>query len=198
MELFMQGARDDVERTIGANPHNRYCFTLARKDAEVVGASSVIYLDEAATVLIGFVRATAGLGAGMNTLGAKMLEFGQAAAHETGKTLQSICGEVERPEVMNTLEARVRMRLFRKLDAGVLGAGTSFDYGQPDEKGGYLPLSLVIKPLQGQTQMQPKEVKTLVQSIFASIYDHLPKGVYDAALAKILGSIPSEPLQIVR
>ncbi len=191
------GNEQDV--TIGGSPHNRWCFTLARKGDELVGASSVLYLDDAATVLIGYVRATAGLGgSGMKILGARMLEFGQAAASETGKTLQSICGEVERPDVMNTIEAKARLRLLRSLGAGLLGPGTSFKYYQPQENGSLLPLAIAVYPLQKQTQMRADEVKTLVRAIYASIYDHLPKKVYDAALAKILGSIPKEPLQIVR
>jgi hypothetical protein len=199
MRLFMEGAREDAARTVGGNPNNRYCFTIAWKGDDIVGASSVIYMDEAAAVLIGFVRATAGLGGmGMRILGAKMLEFGQASAQAAGKALQSICGEVERPDTMNTDESRARLRLFRSLGAGVLGRGTSFEYHQPEEDGSLLPLSIAVLPLRNQTQMRPHEVATLVRSIYATIYDHLPKGVYVAALTKILMSIPDKPLQIVR
>jgi hypothetical protein len=198
-EGFMAGAMQDTERTLGGNQHNRYCFSVARKGRELAGASSVIYLDEPATVLIGYVRATAGMGgAGMKILGGKMLEFGQAAARETGKTLQFICGEVERPEVTNTVEAQARLRLFHSMGAGVLGLGTSFEYYEPQENGGLLPLSIAVLPLKNQTQMRPAAVRTLVRSIYAAIYDHIPKGVYEDALGKILGSIPKEPLRIAR
>jgi len=199
MHLFIEGAKDDVARKIGGNPNNRYCFTVARKGDELVGASSVIYLDDAAAVLIGFVRATAGLGgAGMKILGGKMLEFGQASAQATGKTLQSICGEIERPDVTNTLEAKARLRLFRRMGAGMLGLGTSFGYHQPQEDGSLLPLSIAVLPLQNQKQMRPCEAATLVRFIYAAIYDHLPKDVYAGALTKILMSIPDKPLQLVR
>jgi hypothetical protein len=196
---FIEGAREEVARRVGGNPRNRYCFTLARKGKEIVGASSVIYLDDAATVLIGFIRATADLGgAGMKTLGRKMLEFGQAAAKENGKILRSISGEVERPDVMNTFEARARLRLFQSLGAGVLGQGTSFEYCQPEKDGSRLPLAIAVYPLLKQTQMQQDEVKTLVRSIYAAIYGHLPKDVYKTALTRINDSIPDEPLRIVR
>ena len=103
---------------------------------------------------------------------------------------------MERPDVMDTAQAKARQRLFRSMGAGVLGMGTSFDYGQPSENGDFLRLSLVVLPLRNQTQMQPDEVKTLVRSIYAMIYKHIPKSVYDASLGRILGSVPDEPLQI--
>jgi hypothetical protein len=192
----------EAAEIIGGNPHNKWYVNLARKEGKLVGASSLLYLDDAATLFIGYVRATAG----MRGQGLKMLierdgaAFARAAAKDAGNRLRTFSGEMEIPEVVKPAaraEAEERIAKFMRHGWGILGRGTSFSYGQPLEDGGFWPLQLMVKPLEEQKKIDPPGVVTMVRSIYASIYDHLPKGIYDTALKKILDSIPKEPLRIV-
>jgi hypothetical protein len=188
---------------MGGNPHNRCYFNLARNGSEIVGASTLSYIDDAATLFIGFVRATAGMGGqGLTMLidrdGAA---FARDAAKDAGKKLLTFSAEVEKPEEFSGKARAVAERRVEKFLGhgwGILGAGTSFAYAQPAEDGVLWPLNLMVKSLDGRKTMKPEGAATLVRSIFASIYNHLKKEVYDAALGKILQSIPDEPLRIVR
>lgn len=203
VQLFIDGAREDIERTMGGNPHNRWSFILARKGREIVGATAVNYLDDAATMFIGYVRATAGMGG----QGLKMLidhhgaSFARAAAKEAGKELRTFSGEMEIPETLLGKAQRLakeRIEKFMNHEWGILGAGTSFTYGEPQENGDFEPLHLMVRSLEGLKSMDPEGVAALVRSIYRSTYDYLKKEIYDTALGRILRSIPKEPLQIVR
>lgn len=158
-EAFMKAASEDAARSLGGNPRNRYCFNIVMQGGKAVGATSAMYLDGPATLLIGFVRAGPELrGEGVKKLLGDAVAFGQAAAAENGKTLRSVSGEMERPEAApDQRQAMARIRLFRSMGMGILGYGTTFNYGQPTEAGGFVPLALVVRPLDGSTAMQPKK-----------------------------------------